>query len=294
MNSFLVILAAMTGFALSACAADPHPRMIAPIKRAVTPPGGQWQVAEATAAGAAAAGGATAPYLGQRLRLAEKDAGHPSGRTCPQPGYMGWEGSADSVLGIATPGGDSPRPVMEITCGDEMFGTYVGLADGRLATRVNDWVLILVRAGTDSARPETTKAEPIKAPTAKAEQTKAEPAKSEKPKAEPNTAEKPKAVPTPPAATGASAMAAAGDNRTLVYLASYRTEAQAHAGWRVLARKSPILARQQPIVTSVVLERRNNEKWVRLYGLASDESERAAICGQLGKLVDECGSRLRE
>lgn len=35
-------------------------------------------------------------------------------------------------------------------------------------------------------------------------------------------------------------------------------------------------------------------KWYRLYGLAADEAERAAICKQLGKLVDECGSRLRE
>lgn len=79
---------------------------------------------------------------------------------------------------------------------------------------------------------------------------------------------------------------------TLVYLASYPSEAKARAGWNVLAKASPILARQEPRLQNHDLGKKG--KWVRVYALAADEAERATLCRQLGKLVDECGARNRE
>lgn len=254
MNRFVIACAVL---ALSACAADPQPQMSAPpAKRAVTPPGGQWEVTQALAV--EPTGGNVAPYLGQKLGLYDKSAGDPTGRSCDKPVYMGWQASAASVVGSAAKG-DEPRPVMEVTCQGEAFGTYVGMADGSLVTRVNNWLLTLNRVPPEVA----------KAP---------EPAKMAEPP-------KPEPMPEP-------AKMAAPDKRTIVYLASYRTEKQAQAGWKVLAKKSPILAKQQPVLNHVDLAKKG--KWVRLYGLAGDEAERAAICKQVGKLVDECGSRLRE
>lgn len=252
MNRIAVICAAMAGLALSACAADPQPKMSTLAKRAVTPPGGQWEVTEALAV--EPTGSNSAPYKGQKLSLYEKSAGDPAGRSCDTPVYMGWEASPASVLGSGVKG-DDVRPVMEVTCKGEAFGTYVGMADGSLMTRVNNWVLTLNRAA-----PEMAKApEPVKMP-------EPEPVKMAEP--------------------------AKPDSRTIVYLASYPSEKKAQAGWKVLSKKSPILAKQQPIFNSVDLPKKG--KWVRLYGLAADEAERATICKQVGKAVDECGSRLRE
>ena len=82
------------------------------------------------------------------------------------------------------------------------------------------------------------------------------------------------------------------DPRTLVYLASYKTEAQAQAGFKALSKTSPILSKQKPVTQAVDLGKKG--KWVRLYGMAADEGQRKAICAQVGKQVDECGARNRE
>lgn len=74
---------------------------------------------------------------------------------------------------------------------------------------------------------------------------------------------------------------------TVVYLASYPSEAKARAGWSRLAKASPILARQQPRLLSVDLGKKG--VWVRLYALAGDEAERASLCRQLG----QAGGRMR-
>lgn len=79
---------------------------------------------------------------------------------------------------------------------------------------------------------------------------------------------------------------------TVVYLASYRTEALARTGYARLVKASPILARQAPRLLTVDLGKKG--QWVRVYALADNEAERATLCRQLGKLVDECGSRNRE
>lgn len=82
------------------------------------------------------------------------------------------------------------------------------------------------------------------------------------------------------------------DKRTIVYLASYKTQAGAQTGWKILAQASPILAKQKPVTQNVDLGAKG--KFVRLYGMAADEAERATICKQVGKRVDECGARNRE
>lgn len=79
---------------------------------------------------------------------------------------------------------------------------------------------------------------------------------------------------------------------TIVYLASYPTEAKARAGWKTLAKAAPQLRGQDPRVMPVDLGKKG--KWVRLYALAADEAERNALCKRLARLVDECGARNRE
>lgn len=99
-------------------------------------------------------------------------------------------------------------------------------------------------------------------------------------------------MPAEPKAPETMAQAPERDKGTIVYLASYKTEAAAKRGWAVLAKASPILAKQKPITRSVELGRKGT--FVRLYGMAADEAGRAAICKQVGKRVDECGARNRE
>ncbi|NFV81444.1 hypothetical protein [Magnetospirillum aberrantis] len=82
------------------------------------------------------------------------------------------------------------------------------------------------------------------------------------------------------------------DKRTLVYLASYKTEDRAKQGFKTLAKSSPLLARQEPILRSFDLGPKGT--WVRLYAMADDEAGRKAICAQVGKRIDECGARNRE
>jgi len=260
MNRLAVICAAAASLALGACASDPQPVASAPAKRMVTPPGGLWEVVEAVAVDPT--GTDKSPYLGQKLALYENSAGDPAGRTCAKPVYMGWEADAASVVGAAAAKPGEKRPVMDVTCDGEAFGAYVGMADGSLMTRVNNWALTLKRVPAEAMMAKAP--EPAPAP---------EPVKVEPPQPEP-------------------AKMAAPDKRSIVYLASYKNEQTAKSGWKALAKKSPILAKQEPVITPFDLGKKG--KWYRLYGLAADEAERAAICKQLGKLVDECGSRLRE
>lgn len=102
----------------------------------------------------------------------------------------------------------------------------------------------------------------------------------------------PEAASPPPAAEPKPPVNVRQDPRTIVYLASYRTEKLALAGWRTLSKASSVLTGQKPITLAVDLGRKGH--WVRLYGMAADENERAKICAQLGRRVDECGARNRE
>lgn len=150
-------------------------------------------------------------------------------------------------------------------------------------------VLILGACATEEVTPATPAAAPAAAP---------EPAPVAAAPPAPVQIAPPEPAPAPvvelpaPAPPPAVAAKPAHDPRTLVYLASYKTEAHAKAGFKTLAKASPILAQQQPITHAVDLGKKG--KWVRLYGMAANEGERAKLCKQLGKLVDECGARNRE
>lgn len=253
--------AATLGLLVLAACADEPPR-VTNDKHAVQPPGGTWEVTAAQAVEAPAKG--ASPYLGQRLRLAANEAGDAAGRRCSQPVYSGWNAGLAVVTGLGSEkdGGDQQVAVMEVTCAGQPYGLYAGMPDGSLRTRVNSWLLTLTRQPEPPPMAEMAKpAEPMKM---------AEPAKM---------AEPPKATP-------------AIDPRALVYLASYRSEESARRGWTVLTKASPILARQSAILQTVTLKGKG--EWVRLYGMAADAGERTAICKQVAKAVDECGSRRRE
>ena len=303
MNRLAILCAAMASFSMTACASGPQAANSPPAKHVVTPPGGVWEVTEATAIGPTASG--QSPYLGQKLALYQASAGDPAGRSCSQPAYMGWQGRAADVVGKVTSGdvvgkvtsgdvvgkaapGDVMTPVMDISCDGQPFGTYVAMADGRLMTRVNDWVLSLRRLPVDAMdKPAAPLSMPMPVPVP--EPAKTEPVKSETlaPKAAPVAESPHKPEPSKPAQVNS-----ASAKRTMVYLASYKNEKTAQSGWQTLAKKSPLLAKQQPVINKVDLGTKG--EWFRLYGQAADEAERQTICTQLDKMVDECGSRRRE
>lgn len=256
MKRFALVLTVVT---LGACASGPEASTTAapPPPQSVQAPGGAWQVVEDYAA--EAVGALTSPYLGQVVTLDAARAVDPAGRLCKMPRY--WVGSAAAGDALGHPAqpqaahDDTLRKVVTVACDGAPFAVLVAQPDGSWLTRQNAWVLKLAKPVAQAPMPV---AEPVTAP----------------------------AAPLMPAAK------AKRDPHTLVYLASYKTEAQAQSGFKSLAKASPILARQQPVTQAVDLGKKGH--WVRLYGMATDEAERKTICGQLGKRVDECGARNRE
>lgn len=262
MKRFALALAVLT---LGACASDPETIAPAvPQPQAAQAPGGEWVVAEDFAA--ESVGTLKSPYLGQPVVLDATRAIDAAGRLCKTPQY--WESTAPADTSLGHPvqpqaaHDPAPRRTIAVTCDGAAFAVLVAQPDGSWLTRQNAWVLKLDKP---AAKPIALVEAPAPAP---------EPALA------------PEMVKAPEQAK------AKADPRTLVYLASYKTETQAHAGFKTLAKVSPILAKQQPTTQSVDLGKKG--KWVRLYGLAADEAERKTICGQLGKRVDECGARNRE
>lgn len=272
---------AVTALALSACAAEPQQSTSSAAMGTLLPipaPGGDWVVTQDWAADAAAT--PLSPYVGQPVALAADHAIDGAGRTCATPAY--WRGQAPAAQVLGQPqqpeaGRDpAPRPVITVTCDGVAFAALVAQPDGSYLTRVNSWVLKLAPHAVETAAvmPPTTPAEPVPPPA------------SSQPEPEAMAAPKTAPVMAPPPATPKH------DPRTLVYLASYRTEAQARTGFKVLTKASAILAAQQPITQAVDLGAKGH--WVRLYGMATNEAERSTICKQIGRRVDECGARNRE
>lgn len=249
--------------ALGACASEPPIASPPPVTPAQAP-GGEWIVAEDYAA--EAVGVPQSPYKGQPVVLEADRAVDPAGHLCKTPAYGLSEGVPATILGNPpqpqSAQDPTPRPVLTITCAGEPFLTLVGQADGSWLTRGNSWVLRVTKAEPKSAEPMPLAAAPAPEPTPA-------PAQVEEAKA-----------PAKP------------DARVLVYLASYKTEKGALAGYKVLAKASPILAAGQPVTRNVDLGKKG--AWVRLYGMAADEAERTILCKQVGKHVDECGARNRE
>lgn len=256
-------LAVVSVLALAACASEPPVMTTQPGVAAVAP-GGDWVVVQDYAAESVAV--PSSPYMGQVVTLDQTRVVDPAGRLCKAPAYGESESAAAAPLGNpAQPQAAqdaSPRKILTITCDGQPFGTFVAQPDGTWLTRVNAWVLKLAK---EAPKPVELAVEPPKPEPAPVTMTP---------------------QPAPPAVT------AKPDSRTLVYLASYKTEASARNGFKILAKASPILAKQQPVTQTVGLGKKG--QWVRLYGLAADQAERSKICGQLGKRVDECGARNRE
>ncbi|MBC7953537.1 MAG: hypothetical protein H7Z12_17170 [Rhodospirillaceae bacterium] len=260
-------LAIVSVLALSACASEADmPVLTAQPGVAAEAPGGDWIVAQDYAA--ESVGVVTSPYLGQVVTLDQLRIVDAAGRLCKAPAYR--ESMAAAATALDNPAqpqaaqGSEPRKVLTVTCDGQPFGTFVALPDGSWLTRINAWVLKLEK---DLPKPvEMAKPEPAPVPMGMGAHNMTQPA-------------------PPP-------VAAKPDARTLVYLASYKTEAAAKKGFKTLAKASPILAKQQPVTQNVDLGKKG--QWVRLYGLAATEAERGKICGQLGKRVDECGARNRE
>jgi hypothetical protein len=232
---------------LAACAGD-APMMSE--RRPATPPGGIWEVIEA--ANVASTGGTQSPYIGQRMALFADTAGDPAGRVCKVPTYLGYEAPAALVLGQ---GEDAHRPVLEITCAGESFGTYVGSADGALRTRVSSWLLTLKRI----AEPQPP---PIAQPTPIAS-----------PQSEPVA---------PPVA--APVRAASGP---LVYLASYKSPEAARKGFEMLTKHSAMVAKSVMVLKEVDLGAKG--KWLRLFAQAGDAAQTKKLCAELGKRLPACG-----
>ncbi|MGE5516168.1 MAG: hypothetical protein ACM31D_10145 [Bacteroidota bacterium] len=260
----LALTVATVGLGLGACASDPETLTPAtPQPQATQAPGGEWVVVDDYAAESVAA--LKSPYLGQPVVLDAARAVDAAGRLCKTPQY--WESTAPADAALGHPAqpqaahAPEPRRTIAITCDGAAFATLVAQPDGTWLTRQNAWVLKLDKP---AAKPVALTAAPEAAPAPAPEPAAAEPAKA----------------------------APKQDPRTLVYLASYKTEAQALSGFKTLGKASPILAKQQPTTRAVDLGKKG--KWVRLYGLAANEAERATLCKQLGKQVDECGARNRE
>lgn len=278
------ITATMSLLALAACAADQgdgpatHSAAApaapaAPMMGAQVPaPGGTWTVVNDYAA--QSVGMTASPYMGQTITLETDRAVDVSGRLCKTPSYMMGEGAPVAVLGnpaqpqAAT--GTAPLPVLTVMCDGQLFASYVALGEKEgILTRSGPWVLKLDR------KAEVKAAEPAKEEHAQAEAKGPEAKKPEEKKADAQKTEGGKP-----------------DPRTLVYLASYKDEKTARSGFGKLAKVSPLLAGQQPIVQTVNLGKKGT--WVRLYGMAQTEDDRKKICSQVGKRVDECGARNRE
>lgn len=255
--------AVLSVLALTACASDPEmPMAAAPPAVRVQVPGGDWAVADYPAGEAAET--TASPYAGQLVTLNADRAVDPAGRVCLNPVYS-------AVEGLPAPDA-APRQIVAVTCEGMPFLTLVSQPDGTWLTRTNAWVLKLSKAES----PPAPAPAPAVAPVAIA------------PEAAPAVE-----VPIPaPAAAPEAKPQPKQNGGTLVYLASYKTEKGAQAGYAILARHSALLAKQKPVIQSVDLGKKGT--WVRLYALAADEAERGQICHQVGKRVDECGARNRE
>ena len=258
-----LVLAGALG--LGACADQPDRAMVAR-----PAPGGTWIVTDAFPAGPVR-DAASAPR-GQRVRLESDMAGDVAGRACPWPTYrdvmapLGSVTGSDSAAGM----GETVR-VLEVDCAGQPYSRYAAMADGTLLTRHGPWLLRLEAAERLAASPAPMEAE---APRM------AMPASSEP--AKPESAPPAVAPPAPPA------MAA----KTLVYLASYKTEAWARKGWSILAADSATLKGLEPVMRRVEIKGKGT--FVRLFAGAGDAAQAKMVCKELGKAIAECGAAGRE
>jgi hypothetical protein len=244
---------------LGGCAATPQPMDGAAHL-------GTWIVTDAFASGAVA-DAASAPR-GQTVPMEASRAGDAAGRVCPSPRYVQDMAPLGSVIGAVSPQGSRLAEqvrVLTVECAGRPFAVYAMMGDGVLLTRYGGWVLRLEHGEKLAANPAPMMAEPAPPPMALA------------------------AMPAPMPAPAAAAPVAA---KTMVYLASYKTEAWAKKGWGILAERSATLKASEPVTKSVDIKGKG--KFVRLFAGARDEAGGKMICKELGKTIAECGAAGRQ
>jgi len=262
-SSSLVLLGAVL---LAGCASQPEEVGMA------SPPGGTWIITDAFPAGAVT-DAASAPR-GQLIRMDAAMAGDAAGRLCPWPSYRDTRAPLGTVVGGSGGRVAEDTPVLEIDCAGQPFARYAVMGDGSLLGRHGPWLLRLEHGEKLAANPAPMMPEPpmMSLPPAAPE-----------PPASPPVAKGESAVESSPAATV---------SRTLVYLASYRTETWAKKGWSILAGRSASLKTLQPVTRGV--EIKGKGKFVRLFAAARDAAEGKRVCQELGKTIAECGTAGRD
>lgn len=226
---------------------------------------GTWIVTDAFASGAVA-DAASAPR-GQTIPMEAARAGDAAGRVCPSPRYVQDMATLGSVIGAA-PSQESRLTqsvrVLAVECAGKPFATYAMMGDGAMLTRYGGWVLRLEHGEKLAANPAPMMAEPAAPPMV--------------------LAAMPAPMPAPAAEPAAAAPVAA---KTLVYLASYKTEAWARKGWGILAGHSATLKTSEPVMKNVEIKGKGT--FVRLFAGARDQAGGKMICKELGKAIAECG-----
>lgn len=243
------------------------PALAAPAKDSPTAaaPGGRWVVAAAYPAGAVRAG--EKGPVGQVMMLGAT-ANDPAGRLCPQPVYRNGTASLEALLGGSRPSpaaeGLLPAlPMVTVDCHGKLFVALARGRDGALLTRSGPWLLRLERS--DKAR------------TAKAVATRTEP--------------RPPAAAAPPAQPPFALDTAPGlptKGARLVYLASYRSDANALRGWAVLKKRAAALSEAQPVTRSIDIPAKGT--FVRLFAAVADDGLKSRICDAIKAEAADCGA----
>lgn len=228
---------------------------------------GVWAVTQAWPAGAVT--GTSAPQ-GQTVILNSSSASDPMGRRCAEPVYAVAPGRVTVALGIDTYAPDEGL-ILDVACDGRSFARYVAHKSGLLST-AQGWLFELQPASAVlSERRQAAMASPTPAPVV----TPAAPVRSAAAPAHP-PAQRTATPPRRPAA------AASGD----VYLASYRSQETAQAGWAVLQRQAPVLRGLQPRFHEVDLGGKG--RYVRLYATGGAA---ATVCDAVKRLSPDCGAR---
>lgn len=266
MPRLLPSLLPLAGLALMAGCAD------APLTMADSSSySGTWIVTDAFPAGKVA--DAKAAPKGQAVSMEAGRAGDAAGRLCLTPLYTRGQAPLSSVVGAeaaALPELGKANAVLSVECGSQTFASYAMMADGSLLTRYGGWLLRLERGEKLAANP---------APMMTAEAS-----------AQPMAMAAPPAIPA--AMTAPAPEPAKVAPKTLVYLASYKTEAWAKKGWGILASGSPGLKAAEPVMKNV--EIKGKGKFVRLFAGVGDDAAGKAVCKELRHQVAECGASGRE
>lgn len=222
---------------------------------------GAWTVVHAWPAGTVV--GAPAPE-GQTVAITPTTAADPLGRNCAEPTFTIAPGLLSTALGIDAPSSEQGL-VLDVMCGGRPFARYV--ANGtRMLSVADGWLFEL--------RPAAAQAMVRQAPPVVA-------APVVMPAAMP--------VPATPTRRKTAKPVHRPVNGETLYLASYRTQDTAMAGWKVLQGRAEALKDLQPVFKEVDLGAKG--RFIRLYATGASAETQSRICAALGKTSPDCGAR---